>query len=101
MPCPVDANGNEYGGAKQVITNFEVIVPMVNSAGLKAVVFYDLGQAFDDDERIDLGALRKAYGYGLRWSSPIGPIRIEFGFPIGRQPGEDSMVTQFSFGAPM
>jgi outer membrane protein insertion porin family len=97
---PKDERGNEYGGSKQLVNNVELIFPLINSAGLKGVVFYDIGQSFDDDESIDLSALREAYGAGIRWSSPLGPIRIEFGFPLDRQEGESNMVTQFSFGAP-
>lgn len=98
---PKDENGNEFGGSKEFVNNAELIFPLINSAGLKGVVFYDIGNAFDDDESIDFGELRKAYGFGLRWFSPLGPIRIEFGFPVGREEGEKSMVTLFSFGAPL
>ena len=98
---PIDANGREFGGSKEFVSNFEMIFPLVSSAGLRGVVFYDVGQAFDDDQSINLGALRKAYGFGLRWFSPMGPIRIEFGIPVAKKEGEDSLVTQFSFGAPL
>ena len=98
---PKDENGNEYGGSKQLVNNVELIFPLLNSAGVKGVVFYDIGEAFDDDQSIDLGDLREAYGFGIRWISPLGPIRIEFGIPIDRQEGEDSLVTLFSFGAPL
>ena len=50
---------------------------------------------------VDFSELREAVGYGIRWTSPLGPIRIEFGYPLDRQDGEDSMVTLFSFGAPL
>lgn len=98
---PKDERGNEFGGSKELVNNLEIIFPLVNSAGFKGVVFYDVGNAFDDDDNIDLGELREAYGYGLRWSSPVGPLRIEFGFPVDREEGESSMVTMFSFGAPL
>jgi len=98
---PKDEDGNEYGGAKELVNNLEIIFPLINSAGFKGVVFYDAGNAFDDDEPIEISELRQAYGYGIRWSSPVGPIRVEFGFPIDRQEGESSMVTMFSFGAPL
>jgi outer membrane protein insertion porin family len=98
---PKDENGSEFGGSKQLVNNLEIIFPIISSAGLKGVVFYDIGEAFDDDESIEFGELREAYGYGIRWISPLGPIRLEFGFPIDREEGEDSMVTQFSFGAPL
>lgn len=98
---PRDENGNEYGGSKQLINSLEVIFPVLTSAGLNGVIFHDIGEAFDDDQSIEFGELRQAYGFGLRWSSPMGPIRVEFGFPIDREEGEDSMVTLFSFGAPL
>ncbi|RMG40852.1 MAG: outer membrane protein assembly factor BamA [Candidatus Dadabacteria bacterium] len=97
---PKDKNGNEFGGSKQFVNNLELIFPLIPSAGLKGVVFYDAGQAFDDNESFDFAKLRQAYGYGIRWISPLGPIRIEFGFPIDREEGESSMVTLFAFGAP-
>jgi outer membrane protein insertion porin family len=98
---PTDINGREYGGSKQFVNNLEVIFPLINSAGFKGVVFYDVGQAFDDAQSIDPSLLRQAWGYGIRWASPMGPIRIEFGYPLDRQPGERSVQTMFSFGAPL
>jgi outer membrane protein insertion porin family len=98
---PEDLNGREYGGSKQFVNNLELIFPLINSAGFKGVVFYDAGQAFDDNESIDFGALRQAWGYGIRWNSPMGPIRVEFGYPIARQDGERGVQTMFSFGAPL
>ena len=98
---PQDLNGREYGGSKQLVNNLELIFPLINSAGFKGVVFYDVGQAFDDNEPIDVGSLRQAWGYGIRWNSPMGPIRVEFGYPIARQDGERGVQTMFSFGAPL
>jgi outer membrane protein insertion porin family len=98
---PRDDNGNVFGGAKQFVNNTELIFPLINAAGLRGVVFYDIGNAFDDSESIDFGEMREGYGVGIRWSSPLGPIRIEFGFPADRKDDEDSMVTMFSFGAPI
>ncbi|MFN8392246.1 MAG: outer membrane protein assembly factor BamA [Bdellovibrionota bacterium] len=97
---PKDEQGNEYGGNKQLIANFELIYPLISSVGISGVVFYDVGNAFDDNESIDIGELRQAVGWGIRWKSPLAPIRIEFGYPIDRKEGEKSFVTNFSFGAP-
>ncbi|MCO6430183.1 MAG: outer membrane protein assembly factor BamA [Deltaproteobacteria bacterium] len=98
---PEDEDGNEFGGSKELINNAEIIFPLINAAGIKGVIFYDVGEAFDDNETIDIGDLRQAYGFGIRWFSPLGPIRIEFGFPVDREEGEDSVVPMFSFGAPL
>ena len=97
---PVDLNGQVYGGNKQLVNNLELIFPLINSAGFRGVFFYDFGQAYDDNRPISLDELRQAWGYGIRWASPMGPIRVEFGYPIDKQPG-DSMQTMFSFGAPL
>lgn len=98
---PKDEKGAEFGGSKQLVNNLEIIFPLLTAAGIRGVAFYDLGEAFDDDESITFSELRQAWGFGIRWSSPLGPIRIEFGFPIDREEGEDSSVTLFSFGAPL
>jgi outer membrane protein insertion porin family len=97
---PKDANGSEYGGNKEYINNFEVIFPLAKSAGFKGVLFYDIGQAFDEDAPIELKELKKAYGGGIRWNSPVGPLRLEFGFPVSPDEGESGMKTLFSFGMP-
>lgn len=93
-------NNHEYGGSKQLVNNAEIIFPLINSAGFKGVVFYDMGQAFDDNAPIEVSELRLAWGYGIRWASPLGPIRVEIGYPVSPRDGEKSPVTLFSFGAP-
>lgn len=98
---PKDEQGNEYGGNKQLVLNFEMIFPVLPSVGLQGVAFYDIGNAFDDEEQIEASALRHAVGWGIRWRSPIAPIRIEFGYPLDREEGEKSFVTNFSFGSPL
>lgn len=97
---PEDETGSEYGGNKQFVANFELIFPFFSTIGLKGLVFYDVGEAFDDDESIKFSELRQAFGWGFRWRTPIAPIRIEIGYPIDKEEGERSVVTHFSFGAP-
>ena len=97
---PKDINGNAYGGSKEFVNNFELIFPLISSAGIRGVVFYDVGQAFDDGRNIQIQDLRQAYGTGIRWMSPIGPLRVEVGFPVSRKQDEKAVVPMFSFGAP-
>jgi len=98
---PKDENGEVYGGSKQLVGNFEMIFPLIESVGIKGLVFYDIGEAFDDEESIDFGGLRRAVGWGIRWRSPIAPIRIEIGYPLDREDGDSAVVTNFSFGNPL
>jgi outer membrane protein insertion porin family len=77
------------GGDKYIQFNIEYLIPIVKKAGIVGVLFFDSGDAYAEDESIDLSNLRKSWGYGVRWYSPIGPIRIECGNIIDPQAGED------------
>jgi outer membrane protein insertion porin family len=76
------------GGDKQAILNLELEFPVFGEAGIKGVVFYDLGNAFASGRYSDPAvpwSLYKSFGFGLRWFSPIGPLRFEWGFPLNRR----------------
>ncbi|MGD8834580.1 MAG: BamA/TamA family outer membrane protein, partial [Desulfobacteraceae bacterium] len=76
--------------------NFEIIVPISEKLGLMGVVFYDAGNVYDDD--IDAGDLRRSAGYGIRWYSPLAPIRIEYGKVLDKREDEDSGQWEFTMG---
>ncbi len=86
------------GGSHQLIINNELIFPLVRALGLKGVVFFDAGNAFSAARGIELEEMRMSVGAGIRWLSPIGPLRIEVGIPLNEQPGDDTQTVQFSFG---
>lgn len=88
-----------YGGNKLLLFNGEIEFPIYNPAGLKWVAFIDAGNAFAEDEAYSLTNLRSNWGLGLRWVSPIGPLRFEWGMPFHRRPGEDSVVFNFTIGS--
>ena len=46
----------------------------------------------------NLLVLRTSYGFGIRWFSPLGPLRFEWGFPFKPLPYEDSSVFEFTIG---
>ena len=52
-------------------------------------MFVGMGNVYNNDEDLDLGNMRESAGYGFRWYSPIGPIRIENGYILDPQEGED------------
>jgi len=78
--APKDEDGNEIGGDKFVQFNIELQIPLFKEAGIVGVVFFDTGDVYDNDEDIDLGELRESAGFGFRWFSPVGPIRLEYGY---------------------
>lgn len=78
----------QIGGDKLVQFNAELLVTLMEKeTGLVFVIFYDAGNAFDNHERIDLGSLHQSAGYGFRWYSPMGPIRLEYGHILNPEPG--------------
>ena len=89
------------GGSQQLIFNNDLIFPILQDVGVKGVLFFDAGNAFTAADGIDLGGLRLAIGWGIRWLSPLGPLRIEVGYPLDRKPDESASVVLFSFGAPL
>ncbi|MEM7828187.1 MAG: outer membrane protein assembly factor BamA, partial [Candidatus Aenigmatarchaeota archaeon] len=90
--------GDVIGGNKELFFNNEISFPIVKEAGLKGVVFLDAGNAFSEGEDLSLSDLRVGAGWGIRWLSPLGPIRIELGYPINKKKGDKSQVIEFSIG---
>ncbi len=68
-----------FGGLQQYYFNSELEWFLVREAKIKGVVFYDVGYA---DDRFNFDELRSSVGFGVRWYSPFGPLRLEIGFPI-------------------
>ncbi|MBI4515259.1 MAG: outer membrane protein assembly factor BamA [Deltaproteobacteria bacterium] len=88
------------GGSQELVFNEEVIFPIVEALGLKGVLFFDAGNAFRATDGIEFDDMRTAVGAGIRWLSPIGPLRIEVGFPLNPRVGDEKRAVLFSFGGP-
>jgi outer membrane protein insertion porin family len=71
------------GGAASLEGSFEVRFP-VYGANLRAAAFVDYGQVWDTHRTIDLKDVVWTPGFGIRYFSPIGPIRIDIGYYAGR-----------------
>lgn len=90
------------GGNKQIIFNAEYIMPIVRARAfpLKLVFFFDMGNAFDNGESMfTLTGQRQSTGIGIRWFSPIGPLRFAWGFPLDRKEDESAIVFDFTIGS--
>jgi outer membrane protein insertion porin family len=96
---PVDDQLNRLGGNRELVYNLEYVFPIVPAARLKGVLFYDMGKAFDDHETLKFSALRKSYGFGFWWLSPIGPLRFEWGYIVQRRAEDQPSQFEFSIGA--
>ncbi|MEI8225834.1 MAG: outer membrane protein assembly factor BamA [Bacteroidota bacterium] len=95
---PLDATGEVIGGKNQLFFNLEWVFPIYKPAGFKGVLFFDAGQAFDDSSGWLLNGIRTSAGFGIRWFSPMGPIRLELGFNLNPRQDEKGSVFDFAMG---
>ncbi|MEO6577025.1 MAG: BamA/TamA family outer membrane protein, partial [Polyangiaceae bacterium] len=116
--APPIPNGANIGGNLQAYANLELEFPIVDKVGIRGVVFMDAGNAWNTEDQFckttpapqfnqvvspcfsvgSLGNLRTSTGFGIRWFSPLGPLRFEWGFPLAPLPYEESYVFEFTIG---
>jgi outer membrane protein insertion porin family len=111
------------GGDKAAVFNAELLFPIADQYGLRGVAFFDLGDSFGTSCASTSGTMtsdgttttvkksdcantgfrfadiRRSVGFGARWLSPFGPLRVELGFPLNKQPGDDTSMLGFSIGS--
>ena len=88
--------GDLIGGDAMLVTNMEFLFPIFPEQKIRGLLFFDAGNAYDG--RIDLTDLRYGAGVGIRWFSPIGPLRLEWGFNLDRRDEEPSSQWDFTIG---
>ncbi len=108
-----------FGANWQIVLNSEIEFLILPAVQIKGVVFFDAGNGYNLERRYCPSAassaniakvfnpcefyptfqnLRYSVGFGFRWFSPIGPLRFEWGIPLNKQQGEDSIVFEFTIG---
>ncbi len=91
------ATDDAIGGEKMWLYKLEYIFPVLKEQGLRGVVFFDAGNVFRKEEDFEFKA-RRSVGTGVRWYSPIGPLRLEYGWKLDPRTGETSGAWEFSIG---
>ncbi len=89
--------GDKIGGEKMWLYKLEYRFPFARDQGVVGIVFFDAGNVFRKDEPFSLEA-RTSVGIGIRWLSPVGPLRLEYGRNLSPRPGEEQGVLEFSVG---
>ena len=113
------SNGANIGGNLDAYENLELEFPIIDKVGIRGVVFFDAGNAWNLESQFckttpapqfdpvvqpcftfpnSLGLLRTSTGFGIRWFSPLGPLRFEWGFPLAPLPYEKSSDFEFTIG---
>lgn len=96
---PIDPEtGEKIGGDKMWYANVSIIFPLLKDMGMQGEIFTDFGNVYGTEEDWDLSDFKKSAGVGLLWLSPLGPLRIAWGYNLDQQEGEDSSTWDFSMG---
>jgi outer membrane protein insertion porin family len=94
---PRDPNtGDRIGGDKFSQLNTEIRFPLYKKLGLMGTLFFDAGNVYGHD--MINPALRTSAGTGIRWFSPMGPLRVEWGLNLFPKNGEKRSVWEFTMG---
>jgi outer membrane protein insertion porin family len=94
-----DIDDNPVGGRSRFVVSTEVLFPVPGSGAdrtLRMFTFLDAGNVFTDTIR--LGELRASAGFGINWLSPLGPLKLSFGYPLRREPEDRMQRFQFQIG---
>lgn len=86
------------GGTGLFLFNLEYRFPLFGAVG--GTVFYDAGNVWADWSDMDPADLKGGLGLGVRYLSPIGPLRLDVGWKLDREPGEEGIAFSVSFGNP-
>ena len=93
---PLDDNTSDpIGGEALFVGNIEYTVPLIDF--LKLATFFDTGNVWPGVNDFASGSLKSGAGFGLRVKTPIGPINLDYGYPLNAEPGEEKRSGKFYF----
>ena len=96
---PRDPRTNDrLGGEKFVQMNVEYRFPIYKKLGLMGTVFFDAGNVYTTDQQY-FSSVRTAVGTGIRWFSPMGPLRVEWGYNLRPKAWEKHSAWEFTIGS--
>ena len=86
---PIDTvTKDPLGGESMFVGNIEYTYPLFDF--LKAAAFFDTGNVWRRMEDIGSGNFKSSFGFGARIKTPIGPVRLDYGIPLSKEPGEET-----------
>ena len=72
--------------------------PFTEGSGSRIALFVDIGNVYENISAFDAELLRASAGLSVTWQAPIGPIIMNFAFPLIEKEGDRTETIQFSFG---
>ena len=93
---PKGADGNPTGGNAFLMGNIELRTSI--GRGFSVVPFFDMGNVWIKAKDMNPADLKYTTGLGLRYNTPVGPLRVDYGFKLQKEIGESSSALHFSIG---
>ena len=92
----ITIDGNPTGGNMMVVINGEIRFPLFRGLGM--VVFMDGGNVWREVDEFDISEIKSTAGAGIRYNTPVGPLRLDIGCKLDREAGEDKCLPHFTLG---
>ncbi len=93
---PIDpVTEDPIGGEALFITNLEYTYTL--NKVIRAAAFFDSGNVWKKKSDFFSGGLKSSVGVGLRVKTPLGPIKVDYGWPLNKEPGEEKKEGRFHF----
>lgn len=87
------------GGKALLLFNFDMIFPILSDLqNLNGAVFYDVGNVFSKRRQVALSGLENSLGFGLRYRTPLGPIRLELAWNLDPPPEKKNPLVIITIG---
>jgi len=97
---PKDPFCRSLGGDLKVSGGIEVAIPtpFTQGSGSRIALFVDIGNVYENIDAFDADLLRASAGISVTWQAPVGPIIMNFAYPLMEEEGDETESIQFSFG---
>jgi outer membrane translocation and assembly module TamA len=97
-PQVVGSDGELYptGGNALLLGGAEIRYNLTRA--LQVATFLDVGNVYPEIADLTLPELRRSAGVGVRYKTPIGPVRLDWGYVLDRQPGESASRFHLTIG---
>ena len=91
---------DRVGGNKffQINTEWRFPVPKLKQYGIVGEVFFDAGNVYTSNAKLLVPNVRTSAGGGIRWFSPMGPLRVEWGYNLDKKSFEQQSAWEFTIG---
>jgi len=87
------------GGEALLLLNFALTFPLIPAIkDLSGALFYDKGNVFEETKHFRMSALKDAVGVGIRYRTPLGPLRLEVCWNLDDENGEAKPLVFITIG---